>query len=171
MNKINNVALPVLITGLGLGSPFLPQLSWLCSPYPPMEVCVTQPWNFLPFAFFFFTQCSMKRNTSVVIGSFSYICGKKKKIMLLPDKLMKTEVTIKASPWNISSWSRNILLPSSCHWVEVGREAEKGDLTSQAEAKLLFPLSHSGGDGWVASEHSSSSPVVFVHTLISSSVC
>lgn len=44
--------------------------------------------------------------------------------MLLPDELMKTEVTIKASPWNISSWSRN-MLAGSCRWVEAGREAEK----------------------------------------------
>lgn len=177
LNKMNNVALSVMITGLGLGSPlqFLPQLSWLCSPRPPMEVCVTELWNFLPF-FFFFTQCSMKRNTLAVISSCSYTWetrrrGKRKKTMLLPDKLMKADVTIKASPWNTSSWSRNILLPGSRHWVEAGREAVKGDLASQADVKLLFPSSRRGGDGRVASEHTSSSPVFFVRTLISCSLC
>lgn len=132
--------------------------------------------NFSAFFFSFFTQYSVKNNISAVISSCFYIWesntrGKRKKMRLLPAELMKTEVTIKASPWNISSRSRNILLPRSHHWVKAGREAEKGDTTSQADVKLLFPLSHGGGDGWVASDPTSSSPVFFVHTLFSCSLC
>lgn len=179
MNKINNVALPVMITGLGLGSPlqFLPQLSWLVvQPSPTdgglcnraLKFSAPSPPAF--FSFFFYP----KFNEMKYLGNNQFmLLYLRKKMMLLPDELMKTEVTIKASPWNISSWSRSILPASSCHWVEAGREAEKGDLTSQAEpVNLLFPLSHlRGGDGWLASEHSLSSPVFLVRTLISRSFC
>lgn len=158
--------------GLGLGSPlqFLPQLSWLCSPHPPAEVWVIKRWHLLPFFFFFFfTQRSRKRNTSAIILLLHW--GKMKKSMLLPDELMKIEVTSKAPPWNVRGGFRNILLPRSCHWVEAGREVAKGEITSEADLKLLFPLFHSRGDGWVASKHSLPSPVCVVPTLVSCSLC
>lgn len=66
MSKINNVALPVMITGLGLGSPlqFLPQLSWLVvQPSPTNGGLCNQALKFSapPFFFLFYPKFNEKK--------------------------------------------------------------------------------------------------------------